>query len=122
MRERRKYVRIDLCVDVGYKLVSESKQPFVSNTKNISEGGMCFLANDKFKAGDVLNLTFRLPNDNGAKDKREINCQAEVAWQLKGNNGYLTGIKFIDLDLDKRVLIETFISKFISSLTKHRPY
>jgi len=115
MQERRRYVRIDLCIEVSYKLLSQNKQVCKSDTKNVSAGGMCFLASDKLNAGTILELTFRLPD----KDKEKIDCKAKVIWQLKQDNGYLTGIEFIDLDLNKQMLIKTFVSKFISELTKY---
>ena len=75
MQERRRYVRIDLCIEVNYKLASQSRQVSKSNTKNVSAGGMCFLAGDKFNIGTVLDLTFRLPD----KDREKIDCKAKVA-------------------------------------------
>jgi len=115
MQERRRYVRIDLCIKVNYKLASQDRQVLKSSTKNISTGGMCFLAGDKFNMGTILDLTFRLPD----KDKEKIDCKAKVIWQSKEGAGYLTGIEFIDLDLNKQTMIKTFVSRSISELTKY---
>jgi len=115
MQERRRYVRIDLCIEVSYKLACQGKKTLKSNTRNVSTGGMCFLAGDRFSTGTILDLTFRLPN----KDRKRIDCKAKVIWQSKEGEGYLTGIEFIDLDLNKQMMIRTFISRFISELTKY---
>jgi len=115
MQERRKHVRIDLCIEVNYKLASQGRDVLESSTKNVGTGGMCFLAMDKFNVGVILALTFRLPD----KKKEKIDCKARVAWQLKEDDGYLTGIEFIDLGLNKQLLIRTFVSKFISELTNY---
>ncbi len=112
MKERRRYVRIDLCIEVEYKVLSEERAPGGTKSKNISEGGMCFLARDKIKKGALLALKFHLPD----RKRSVIDCKGRVIWQSKEGEGYLTGIEFIDLDTNSRLLIKTFVSRFMSEL------
>ncbi len=112
MEERRRYVRIDLCIEVEYKVLREEKVSGGAKSKNISEGGMCFLARDKLKKNTLLALKFHLPD----RKISVIDCKGKVIWQSKEGEGYLTGIEFIDLDTNSRFLIKTFVSRFMSEL------
>jgi len=61
MEEKRKYPRLKASFVVSYKLFDESKIMDVSQTKNISLGGMLLTTNREFEPGTKLSLTIRLP-------------------------------------------------------------
>lgn len=61
--ERRKYPRISGRFIVSYRILEESDAVDVSQTKNLSLGGMLLTTNKPFEAGTNLALEIRLPFD-----------------------------------------------------------
>lgn len=59
--ERRKYPRINARFVVSYRIATEEDAIDVSQTKNLSLGGMLLNTNRKFQAGENLALEIRLP-------------------------------------------------------------
>ncbi len=118
MVERRKFQRID--IDLVTVEVYESQQPdsSVSMTEicsvvNISEDGMCFLAENKFEEKQLLRLTFLLPESIVI-----IRTDAVVAYVTKNSiKDYSIGVQFKGLDPAERKQICHFISRLISIKT-----
>jgi len=52
------------------------------------------------------------------EDKTCIECWAVATWQKKEDVNYLTGIEFMNLDINQQLLIKTFVSKSISETTR----
>jgi Tfp pilus assembly protein PilZ len=61
--ERRKHARINGRFIVSYRIVKESDNIDISQTKNLSLGGMLLTTNKHFTAGTDLALEIRLPFD-----------------------------------------------------------
>jgi len=61
--ERRKFPRITGRFIVSYRLLEDCDNIDVSQTKNISLGGMLLTTNRKFETGTNLALEIRLPFD-----------------------------------------------------------
>lgn len=61
--ERRKNPRIAARFIVSYRILEESESVDVSQTKNLSLGGMLLTTNKHFKPGTNLALDIRLPFD-----------------------------------------------------------
>jgi c-di-GMP-binding flagellar brake protein YcgR len=61
--EKRKYPRISGRFIVSYRIVEEKDNVDVSQTKNISLGGMLITTNKQFEPGVKLLLEIRLPFD-----------------------------------------------------------
>ena len=61
--ERRKHPRISGRFIVSYRIFEESNAVDVSQTKNLSLGGMLLTTNRKFDPGTNLALEIRLPFD-----------------------------------------------------------
>lgn len=62
-QERRKNPRISARFIVSYRIVEETDNIDVSQTKNVSLGGMLLTTNRAFKTGVNLALEIRLPFD-----------------------------------------------------------
>ncbi|MDD4938812.1 MAG: PilZ domain-containing protein [Candidatus Omnitrophica bacterium] len=62
--ERRKHPRIDARFIVSYRVLEETDNVDLSQTKNVSLGGMLLTTNRKFDAGINLALEIRLPFDS----------------------------------------------------------
>lgn len=61
--ERRKHPRISARFIVSYRVMEEEDAVDISQTKNMSLGGMLLTTNRKFKSGTTLALEIRLPFD-----------------------------------------------------------
>lgn len=61
--ERRKYPRINARFIVSYRILEESDNLAIAQTKNLSMGGMLFTTNKQFDSGAKLVLEIRLPFD-----------------------------------------------------------
>ncbi len=61
--ERRRHPRISARFIVSYRILEEANNVDVSQTKNVSLGGMLLTTNRKFDSGTTLALEIRLPFD-----------------------------------------------------------
>jgi len=61
--ERRKHRRISARFIVSYRVMEEEDAVDISQTKNMSLGGMLLTTNREFKSGTTLALDIRLPFD-----------------------------------------------------------
>ena len=62
-QERRKHPRVSARFVVSYRVMTEVDNIDVTQTKNISLGGMLLTTNRQFKAGTNIALEIRLPFD-----------------------------------------------------------
>lgn len=108
MEEKRKTVRIDLCMGVTYEILPMCQGIFPATTRNISEGGMCFLAKNEICSESILRLRFCLPDEAHTC----MECLARVVWQKQVDGGYLVGIEFRDKDLKIQIKIGVFALRF----------
>lgn len=106
MENRRKFVRLNMLADVFYKKRSFLRMKKLSAVKNISKGGICLIAYEDLKKGDLLDLKIYLSDD-----KRSITGIGRVAWTKEFVIGDVfkgkrldVGVEFIkinDTDLNK---------------------
>ncbi len=61
--EKRKYPRINACFVVSCRVLKEAGNVDISQTKNLSLGGMLLTTNRKFNPGTMLALEIHLPFD-----------------------------------------------------------
>ena len=88
-KQKRKHAREEIVTKVSYKVMTPSAD--VGLTQNISEGGLCLLLKNEISPGTVLEVQFTLPD----KAATPVKSFAEVVWQSKTENGFLTGVKFL---------------------------
>ncbi len=107
--ERRKHRRIDVSFIVSYRIKKERDNSDLSQTKNVSEGGMLLTTNRKFDKGTHLEMVIRFP----FLPKR-INIEGEVvdSKEVVRNVIYETRIKFFGLE-------EAIISSLSDFVKKH---
>jgi c-di-GMP-binding flagellar brake protein YcgR len=96
--ERRKYKRVTIVQEIlfGDRLTRKMD--------DISEEGMFIAMPDVFMQGSVLDLKFRLFNDD-----RLISVQAEVRYVQEGVG---MGVRFTNLKAEDRERIKKFIGRF----------
>jgi len=101
--ERRKYPRIVGRFIVAYRVIDEVDKVDISQTKNISLGGMLLTTNRKFDAGTNLSLEIRLPFD---PDPIKIIAKVLESKEITKNLIYDTRLMFLTID-EKHIKIIT---------------
>lgn len=117
--ERRVYPRMDLDVDISYRLqgkVTGLNVYKIGKTIDISEGGLGVLleTTEKLEKNDRLELKMKLPVFS-----QYILAQGIVAWsdEIERERLYRCGITFIEIDSnDKKT-----IAKFVDDNNVHKP-
>ena len=105
--ERRKHPRLDKTFIVSYRIFAEADNYDLTQTKNISVGGMLLTTNRLFRPGTVLSIDIRLPFLMEPLNlKGRVVESREVARQLI----YDTHLEVFDLDSDSmEVLNKTVV-------------
>ena len=86
--EKRKHPRYPLDVKVN------SIQYGFATSKDLSEGGICLIAEEPFEVGSMISLSFFLPDDGG-----EIAAICRVMWNRKvSEHFYENGVRFWDIE------------------------
>jgi len=99
--ERRRFVRVEGSFVVSYKDITTSEgKSDITQTKNISLGGILFTTDREFPPGTLLRLNMRLPYVS-----TYINVKAQVVDCTKKGILYNTRAKFVGLkDEDKEAI------------------
>lgn len=117
MEEKRKFVRLNLNVEVRWRKIIETLDRAVDNinlTKDISGGGIRLIVDETVKVADKLSLEIKLPTD------KVIYCQGRVIWVEKfeivgrrHEDRYEAGIEFMDISDDDREEISKLVFSFL---------
>ena len=89
--DKRESKRIGVATTVKYRVVFPFHKK--GEIKNISKGGISFIASERIAPGSVIYLEFDLPDEKGGLAHMET--VGEVRWQQLKNGQYATGVKFI---------------------------
>lgn len=103
--ERRRFPRIGGRFIVSYRVIEENEEADISQSKNISLGGMLLTTNGQFAPGTKLAVEIRLPFD-----PHPISLVAKVleSQEITKNLIYDTRLTFISVDKrHKKVIQET---------------
>lgn len=93
-RDRRKYRRGDANIVVSYHLRTEKGNYDLTQTKNVSQGGMLLTTNRKFEKGTRLDMDMQFPFlDEKIRVVAEVLHSKEVLKDLI----YETRLRFYDL-------------------------
>ena len=94
--EKRRYVRIKGNFVVSYKdITTQEAKSDISQTKDISAGGLLFTSQEKFSPGTILKLKLRLPD---RPDYINVKVEVVASRQLVKNVMYDTRAKFVKID------------------------
>ena len=115
MVEKRRYVRVDVPIRVGYRLPGKKVSKGEALSKNIGRMGICIHLSRTFAVGSLLKLTLGIP---GASEPLET--EARVVWvdkTEKGDEGFRTdyeaGLTFTSLSNVARASIINFICESV---------
>lgn len=111
--ERRKHQRINGRFIVSYRLLDESDSIDISQTKNLSLGGMLLTTNRKFDIGTNLALEIRLPFD-----PNPIMLIARVvdSKEITRNLIYDTRLAFLAVDERHRKIVGQTVDYYLKKL------
>ena len=105
--ERRKFVRIAGTFVISYSdITTADAKSDVSQTKNISLGGILFTAGQQFKAGTVLKIKLRLPD---TPDYFDAKVKVISSKQRVKGIMYDTRVKFIEIRGEDKSAINKII-------------
>lgn len=117
MEERRKFVRIDWPVVVKYKTIEEPRTNDQIVGKNISEGGVCFVAYERLGKGTRLDIQIEVPFDS-----MPIFARAEVMWSKKiggeHEKMFEVGIMFYAINTEDQKRLRMYIENEIKDRRK----
>jgi PilZ domain len=105
--ERRKFKRINKSYVISYTPVKSEKVKFdISQTRNLSEGGLLFITDRIFQKGVVLKLKLRLPQFS---DYVVLTVQVIDSIELVKNLMYETRSRFIEVDQKVKEVIRKLV-------------
>ena len=112
--DKRVFPRLNLDVEVNYRpLQQEEAELFTTASKNISYGGICFIAFEKPKEGSILELTFSFPELS-----KFIIARGKVSWVkeldfsgIRERRIYEVGVEFMQMSDSDREKIKEYINK-----------
>jgi hypothetical protein len=108
--ERRKHPRISARFIVSYRIVEEEDKVDVSQTKNLSLGGMLLTTNRRFEPGTNLAIEIRLPFDpNPIMVIAKVLESREIIKDLI----YDTRLQFLQMDEKHREIINKTVEYYI---------
>jgi len=115
--ERRRLVRIEAHFIGYYKEIFEDKlKSDVSQTKNISEGGLLFTTDRQFEKGTMLEVKLRLPD---MTDFCVVNVQVMDSRPLAKNLVFDTRVSFINLNEEVKSAIRKIVDFTLRNQQKH---
>lgn len=79
MKENRKFIRLSAPIGISYKAAKQKRRkPSLSLVRDISGGGIRFMAKEDLRAGDLLELEISIPHL-----REPIEAVGEVMWFSK---------------------------------------
>jgi len=107
--ERRKYIRLDAHHLVKYQVLEKGQE--LSFARNISAGGVRFVAKESIPIGDMVEIMINFPQYS-----HPIKTRAKVVWakELKKVGGFEIGAEFVNVEGDAK----DFIDKKIKEVTE----
>tara|TARA_B100000315_G_C14518369_1_gene560296 strand:- start:113 stop:481 length:369 start_codon:yes stop_codon:yes gene_type:complete len=93
--ERRGHPRVDVNFVVSYRIQETAHDYDLSQTKNLSQGGMLLTTNKKFTQGTCLSMILRFPL---IPQKIEVTGIIVDSKEVVRDIIYETRIQFLDLD------------------------
>ena len=108
-KERRKFIRLAAHHLIKYKVIEQKEE--LSFARNISAGGVLFVAKESIPPGNIVKILISFP-----KYPHPIKVAAKVIWtkELKNLGGFKIGAEFVNVEEDAR----DFINKKILAVNK----
>lgn len=104
MKERRKYKRINIDIDIT---VDKSNAIIRSKAKNIGAGGICLISEIDFPVSTIINLIFHLPVIS-----KTIGVTGEIVWNeyLVNDDVFYCGVMFTKIPKRYEELLQEYVA------------
>lgn len=106
--EKRHHPRLNVNFVVSYRIQKMPENYDLSQTKNVSQGGLLVTTNRRFDKGTFLAITIRFPF---ILQRIEVTGQVVESREIVRNLIYETRVKFLDLDENFFKKLGEFIDK-----------
>jgi hypothetical protein len=106
--EKRNHPRVNVNFVVSYRISKAPENYDLSQTKNVSQGGLMVTTNRKFDKDSFLAITIRFPF---ILQRIEVTGQVIESKEVVRNLIYETRVRFLDLDADFFKKLGEFIEK-----------
>lgn len=113
--ERRKHSRIESRFVVSYRVLEENDNVDVTQTKNLSLGGMLLTTNRQFEPGTNMALEIRLPFD---PDPIMLIGKVIESHEVTKNLIYDTRLAFLAIDEKHRGIISHTVQYYLKRSNK----
>lgn len=113
--EQRKYPRANANFVVSYRLKELPDNYDLSQSKNVSQGGMLLTTNKRFEKGTQLNMTIRFPF---VEQRMEITGEVVDSKEIVRGLIYETRIIFVDLPSGFFQQLGDFIKELLDKWSK----
>ena len=113
--ERRRSPRAIGHFVVSYRILEGSKLSDLTQSKNISEGGLLITTNRKFEKGTGISIFIRLPF---CREKIQMVGRVVDSKEIVRNLIYETRMCFVDLEDEKRKVIEETVKEYLKKEKK----
>ena len=104
--ERREHPRTDANLVVSYRVKNFASDYDISQSKNVSQGGMLLTTNRQFGPGELLLMTLRLPF---MPDAMEVTGRVVASTEIVRDLIYDTRIQFANLNAGDVARIGEFV-------------
>ena len=108
--ERRKYPRISGKFVVSYRVKTDQNDIHVSQTRNLSLGGMILTTNKNFPPGTILEIDIRLPF---FIDKINLTGKVLEIKEIVKDLIYDARIQFLSVDAKFEAIIKDTVSYYL---------
>jgi c-di-GMP-binding flagellar brake protein YcgR len=115
-QERRKHPRIDANFIINYHMQEEHDNYDLSQSKNVSQGGMLLTTNRKFEKRARLAMTIFFPF---LDDKREVVGEVMDSNEVVEDFLYETRLRFYDFEKQLPQGFDNFINQHLESKTNN---
>jgi len=112
-KERRRHPRINYSLVVSYRLMNEAEIGDISQSANLSRGGMLLTTNKFFPKGTFLKLYMKLPS---ARKKISLVGKVVSCQELTRGMIYKTRLSFYNTPQE----IEQMFSQALGEIKKHK--
>ncbi len=102
-KERRRFIRYDIPLDIEFKLLDDTSEYSSGVTTNFSRSGICFeTSHNTAHLNEVFNFKIRVPDSD-----EFTSAVGDLVWKQDLDNKYLYGAKLMSMETDaKSVILE----------------
>jgi len=111
--DKRRHKRVESNFPVQYRNLRKAGVPSTGTiTRNLSEGGVCFKANEFISLACRLVLEISIPNAT-----KPVKAISKVAWirKVPSSDQYELGNQFLEITKEDRLALVSFVNQALSS-------